>query len=255
MLDGFEEVVAVDFEFSAATGERPRPVCLVAHELRSGRSFRVWQDEFGPAPPYAVGPDDLFVSFYASAELGCYRVLGWPMPERILDLFAEFRARTNGLATPMGSGLLGALAYFGLDAMGTIEKAEMVGLILSGGPWSNAERTAVLDYCEEDVEALERLLPAMLPRIDLPRALLRGRYMAAAAAMEHNGVPIDVATWQTLRDRWTAIPDKLIPAMDRDYGVYDGHRFRHDRFARWLASNNIPWPRLENGQLDLVDRI
>ena len=32
----------------------------------------------------------------------------------------------------------------------------------------------------------------MLPRIDLPRALLRGRYMAAAAAMEWNGVPIDV---------------------------------------------------------------
>ena len=39
--------------------------------------------------------------------------------------------------------------------------------------------------------ALERLLPAMLPKIDLPRALLRGRYMYAAARMEWNGVPID----------------------------------------------------------------
>src|SRR5205807_4951223 len=33
--------------------------------------------------------------YYASAELGCYRVLGWPTPERILDPFCEFRARTN----------------------------------------------------------------------------------------------------------------------------------------------------------------
>jgi hypothetical protein len=44
----------------------------------------------------------LFVAFYASAELGCYRVQSWPMPERILDLFVEFRDRTNGLTTPAG---------------------------------------------------------------------------------------------------------------------------------------------------------
>src|SRR5262249_4351459 len=150
----------------------------------------------------------------ASAEMGCYRVLGWPMPERILDLFTEFRARTNGLATPLGSGLLGALAYFGLDAMGATEKEEMRALILRGGPWSSAERTAILDYCAGEVEALERLLPAMLPQVDLPRALLRGRYMAAAAAMEHNGVPIDIITWRLLRDRWTGIQDDLIAAID-----------------------------------------
>ena len=57
----------------------------------------------------------------------------------------------------------------------------MRDLILGGGPWSLEQRGAILDYCESDVVALERLLPAMLPRIDLPRALLRGRYMAAAA--------------------------------------------------------------------------
>ena len=110
------------------------PVCLVARELRSGRRFRLWQDQFGPAPPYATGPDVLFVAFYASAELGCYRVLGWPMPERILDLFTEFRDRTNGLPTPAGSSLLGALTYFGLDAMGAAEKKEMQEAI-GNGTW------------------------------------------------------------------------------------------------------------------------
>src|SRR5262249_47673893 len=154
--------------------------------------FHLWQDPFEPAPPYAIGSDVLFVAYYASAELGCYRVLDWPMPERILDLFCEFRARTNGLDTPAGNSLLGALAYFGLDAMGASEKPERRDLVFPGAPWSKTERNAILDYCEEDVEALERLLPAMLPGIDLPRALLRGRYMAAAAAMEHAGTPIDV---------------------------------------------------------------
>ena len=60
---------------------------------------------------------------------------------------------------------------------------------------------AILDYCESDVVALARLLPRMLPHIDLPRALLRGRYMAAAAAMEHAGVPIDVPTAGTAAGR------------------------------------------------------
>ena len=66
-------------------------------------------------PPFSTLSHVLFVAYYASAELGCYRVLGWPMPERILDLFTEFRHRTNGLPTPAGATLLGALTFFGLD--------------------------------------------------------------------------------------------------------------------------------------------
>ena len=93
----------------------------------------------------------------------------------------------------------------------------------------------------------------MLPRIDLPRALLRGRYMAAAAAMEHNGTPIDVETLARLRQCWTDIQDQLIAAIDRDYGVYDGRTFKLDRFEALLAAENIPWRRLESGQLDLSD--
>jgi hypothetical protein len=57
VLDYYHEVVAVDSEHIASPGNRSTPVCLVGHELRSGRRFRVWQDQFGPAPPYATGPD------------------------------------------------------------------------------------------------------------------------------------------------------------------------------------------------------
>lgn len=150
-------------------------------------------------PPYPTGANSLFVAFYASAEFGCHQVLGWPMPARFLDLFIEFRNLTNGLPTPNGAGLVGALAYYGLDTIGTIEKAEMRDLILRGGPWSDGERRAILDYCESDVAGLARLLPVMLPQIDLPRALLRGRYMPAAAKMECIGIPTDVATLGRLR--------------------------------------------------------
>ena len=45
----------------------------------------------------------------------------------------------------------------------------------------------------------------MLPKIDLPRALLRGRYMAAASAIEFNGTSIDVPMLTRLRESWTGI--------------------------------------------------
>ncbi len=164
-LDAYREIWLVDFEFQAPPGERPDPVCLVASELRSGRTLRLWRDDLRACrdPPYPTGPDTLFVAYFASAELGCHLALGWPLPARVLDLYAEFRDRTNGLRPPSGSGLLGALAWYGLDALAAAEKEDMRALVMRGGPWSESERVAVLDYCESDVRALARLLPAMAP--------------------------------------------------------------------------------------------
>jgi DNA polymerase I len=259
----YRAIVVADFEFefsghssfddASRSGERPRPVCMVARDLVSGQTWRLWRDEFEPLPPFPIGPDALFVAFYASAELGCFRALGWPRPANILDLFTEFRDRTNGLQTPAGAGLVGALTYFGLDSIGSQEKDELRALVLRGGPWSEQERAAILHYCATDIVALERLLPAMLPRIDLPRALLRGRYMAAAAAMEWNGVPIDVSTLSLLRQHWMDIQDDLIRTIDADYGVFEGRSFRAQRWAEYLIAQGIPWPRLESDRLDLSD--
>jgi DNA polymerase-1 len=160
MLDAlpFREVWAVDFEFGVKDGARPDPVCLVAWELRSGRKFRLWRDQFGPYPPYSIGPDSLFIAYYASAEVSCHLALGWAKPARILDLFTEFRCRTNGLQVPAGSGLLGALAYYRFDGMDSSEKEAMLDLVLRGD-WSEQEREAILTYCEQDVAALAQLLP------------------------------------------------------------------------------------------------
>jgi len=107
------EIWAVDFEFGFQPGEQPDPVCLVAWELKSRRKIRYWRDQFGATPPYATDANALFLAYYASAEIGCHLVLGWPVPERVLDLFTEFRNHTNGLPTTSGAGLIGALAFMG----------------------------------------------------------------------------------------------------------------------------------------------
>jgi hypothetical protein len=254
----FREVWAVDFEFIAPPGERPKPLCVVARELRSGRVVRQWLDGVPVPPcPYPTGPDSLFVAYFASAEMGCQLALGWPTPERVLDLYAEFKNVTNGCPPLCGHGLLGALVHHDLPGIAAGEKDSMRDLAMRGGPYTADEQTQLMDYCESDVTALANLLPAMLPRIDLYRALLRGRYMTAVARMEWVGVPIDTDWLTRLRGGWNGIRTELVAAVDARYGAFvvrDGvPSFNSERWEAYLARAGIPWPRQESGRLALDD--
>jgi DNA polymerase family A len=250
----FAEVWLADFEFSAPPGNRPTPICMVAHEIGSGQTIKLFGDELHKRnrAPYCTGPDSLFVAYFASAEFSCHLTLGWPLPTNVLDLYAEFRNRTNGLATPAGNSLLGALAYHGIDSMKAVEKDEMRALAMRGGPFTSAEREALLAYCAGDVFALRDLLMAMLPKLDVPRAILRGRYIKAVARMEHIGTPIDADALALIKSNWENIQEDLIQRIDT-FRVYEGRTFKAARFAAWLSANKIPWPRLESGKLALDD--
>ena len=251
----WKSIWAVDFEFAGKDGDTPRPLCVVAHDLLSGRWTRQWLDgESAPGCPYGTGPDDLVIAYYASAEIGCHLALGWPIPQRIIDLCAEFKRATSGLEFTAGKGLIGALLYHGITGnVAAQEKAEMQALAARGGPYTDAQRQALLIYCESDVQALRRLWPAMAADIDVPRALIRGRYMAALAQVERNGIPIDMAALTALRDGWDKLKPQLISEVDGQYGIYDGERFSQERFSQYLAAQKIPWPRTPTGQLSLAD--
>lgn len=254
-IDG---VYLADFEFYPARrheGNLPTPVCLVVREWPSGATRRFWSDELQrmQKAPFPVGEKALFVAFFASAELDCFHVLGWATPQNVLDLYTEFRCLTNGQRPAGGYGLLGALMHFGLPTINSDEKDSMRKLVLSGGPWSSEEQRSILDYCESDVFALDGLLTAISPSIDLPRGLLRGRYMKAVSCMQMNGTPIDALTLRRLIAHWPDLQDRIIAEIDQIYGVFEGRTFKADRWGGYLTKEGIPWPRLETGRLDLSD--
>jgi DNA polymerase-1 len=256
MLPTFKTIYVVDFEYNAIDGEPLEEVhCMVAREWRTGATICLNADELArlDAPPFPIGPDTLYVCYYATAEMGAHLALGWPLPVNVLDLYVEFRNRTNGLKCPLGAGLLGALSFYGLNAMDAAEKDEMRQLALRGGPYSFDEQAALRDYCLADVEAETGLLTAMLHRqdIDVGRALLRGRYMAALSHVERAGVPLDLDALSELRDGWQDVKAGLVAQVDREYGIFDGLTFREARFEQWLAREGLGWPRLPTGRLRL----
>ena len=255
MLDGlpFKRVWVLDFEFQHEEGERVRPWCLVARDLKSGNEIRQWYTDFGPQPRYGTGVDDLVICYSAIAEMSCHRVLGWPMPARLLDLYVEFKRHTNGMVPRVGPGLLHALQYYGLPSIEAAEKESMRALAIRGAPFTGEERAGLVDYCASDVDALQALLVPRMRPLDLPRALYRGRYMEAASAVEHNGVPIDMATLDVLRANWGGIKEFLIADVDQDYGVFEGTTFKQAKFEAWVLDNGLPWPRTPTGRLATDD--
>ena len=189
----------------------------------------LWRNELRRLPhaPFPVDESALLVAYNASAELGCFLELGWPMPARVLDLYAEFRLVTNSDDYRGGRSQVDALHHYGLSAITAGDKESMRQLILSKDEWNEAEQAAILNYCAEDVNALIRLLSAMAPKIDWSRAMLRGRYMGAVARMVHAGVPIDLPTYRALRENWTSIKAAVCTEnLDADVVMMKSAKYR-----------------------------
>lgn len=251
------DCITLDFEFRPIEGREGNPtevICMVAHEIRTGKYHHLFQEDlYGlKVPPFPIDETTIVVAYFASAEMACFKALGWPMPKNVLDLYAEFRNKTNGLPyLPGGRSLIGAMKFFGLDSIAIEHKEEMRTLALRGGPYNHHERTALLEYCQSDVDALLPLLSTMFPEVDLPRALLRGQYNIAVAAMETYGTPIDIQTYTDLCHFWDKIKGELILEVDAEYEVYQDGVFKSELFEQYLAKKTIPWPRTATGKLKL----
>jgi DNA polymerase I len=241
----FKQVWLVDSEFRDNGDSNPQVHCLVAREFRTGRTLRLFAPNW--EPPFDLGRDTLYVSYYAIAEMRCHLALGWPVPSNLLDLFAEFRCLTNGKAIPSGNSLMGALDYYNLHHLQLETKRDMRHLAMRGAPFTEKEIAELLAYCQTDVEALAALLQAMEEAIDFPRALIRGRYMACLAKVEANGVPLDEERFPLLKDSWEGVKRELISRVDAQYGVYDGLSFNQEKFLQYLKRQNYTWPHHPSG--------
>ena len=253
---GQYEFILIDFEFRPRDGIEGNPVeviCMVILNLRTGEYIRLWADDLYAMVehPFPNQHNIVFVAYFASAEMSCFQALGWSWPHRILDLYAEFRNLTNGIPLEFGKSLLGAMQYFGLPCIGYITKDDMRDLALRGGPYTDAEKIALMDYCQSDVDALQQLLLAMQDKINLPLAFVRGQYSVPLAVMEGRGTPIDYELYKDLCANWEPIKSELITQIDVSYGVYQNGTFKEALFEDYLHRKAIRWPRLETGRLKL----
>jgi hypothetical protein len=170
----FGSIIVCDFEYEVAPGDLPNPLCMVAHvldeNLRHVRAVRLWRGEFGPAPPFDVGPDALFVAYSAWAELTCFQVLGWKFPTHVFDCHTAYLAASNVLLEyapdeprrKRSNKLPDACKAYGIKGWEHIDKPHIAEAIGNGtwrGKYSPQE---IVDYCGEDVGKTAELLRAQV---------------------------------------------------------------------------------------------
>ena len=256
MFEKYDALVCLDFEFKHDDGE-PWPqevVCCVAHELKSNKRWRLTGEECRghETAPYPCGPNALFICWNAVAELSCHTVLGWKQPAHVLDLMVCHRAITNGLGVK--ANLVAGLSHYGLIHLAANGKESLRSLAMRGGPYSEAETQALLEYCETDVIALAQLLPVMSPLIDslpngLSGCLMWGRYMKSVMKMQATGIPIDYPMYQLLDSHWPSVLSALKAKSHEMFGVFPNGSFQFQSFEDLLQRSGIPWERTEKGRL------
>ena len=237
----FTQIIVCDFEFEAAGGSRPNPICMVGRELLGARrEWRVWEGEFGALPPFDISEDTLFVSYNAAAEMGCFLALGWPMPARGIDCLVEYRALINETRPKLPNGQTApsppakfehALAAYGFTHASSAIKAEIsedIGNARWRAKWS---REIITNYCADDVDALAKLFVAMLggrvqrfidgavrrrlQPMDVARAQYRFRYSGPTTArIQWAGLPIDVENWTVINKQRKGLAEATIRRYD-----------------------------------------
>jgi hypothetical protein len=274
-VSNFSNVVICDFEYEVADGDLPNVLCMVAQvldeNLRHLRTIKLWRGEFGPAPPFDIGPDSLFVAYSAWAEMTCFKVLGWKFPVHIFDQHTAYLAASNillpynpdELRQRPRKRLEDACQAYDLHGWVGIDK-EAISEAIGNGSWRGRYSPAeVMEYCAEDVRMGVALLREQLrrrgklDRADVPRILHWSNYSAKCIALiQARGIPIDMPLWNLVQENKAAVIGEVLRRFDPSHGdddpIYTPEgRWSERRFEQWLARAGIPsWPRLDSGKLD-----
>ena len=250
-MDRFNQIWVVDAEFQQRPGETPTVHCAVGVEARS-KEQRIWRsDEPSTESPFCFDQNSLVVCYAASAEGACFLAQGWPLPCNVLDLHVVFHKLVNNHRPGILTSLLVALEHFGIPHMEAGQKQIMRDLAIRGGPFTRSEMDALAEYCLEDVLVTTKLLQELLPYLDLPRDLLDGRYtFGAVAAMERQGIPLNIPLHAEIKREWPNIRALLRLEAQEEFPVWGpGGEFSQKRFEKVLAREGILWPRTPTGRL------
>jgi hypothetical protein len=223
MPETFARVIVLDFEYEVTPGGLPGVLCMVAYELderlRHVRTFRLWRGEFGPRPPFDIGPDTLVVGYSLWAEMMCFLMLGWSFPVHVYCLHTTHLASTNFLLPKdpekkrikPRKGLSDACRASGIDGWENIDKPAM-SKDIGEGLWRKYGQPAVFEYCEEDVRNSAELLRRQLRKgVDVPLVLHWSEYSAKVVArIQAKGMPVDVPLWHLVQENKTTIVRELV---------------------------------------------
>jgi DNA polymerase I len=259
---GWRRVWVLDTEYKSVEGGLQIPHCLCALDLITRERIDLWLEP-GTLSPFSMAKDELFILYAADADVLTFRAMGWSVPLNVIDPRIEWIRINNGgdqykpgRRERKGYSLLDAARTFHVPAIPESTKKHWRDVAIRGAPITREERRGLLHYCRMDVDLTVRVLVAMWgdsglsdPRT-LRQALIRGRYLAAAASCYVTGIPLCMPDVKRMTRYAREARLGLIRNQANIFPVYrpDG-TFSHQLFARLLRRYGrlASWPRTPTG--------
>lgn len=306
------KVVFCDFEFSEVVEPFVKLVCAATYCPATGEKKKFWLHN-SPLMQAKLADYlkqyEIIIAYSAVAECRSFMALGLdPLSFKWLDLFLEYRMMSNhNDKLNWGKQLVDgkvkfvnkprpkwerteeekmtgfrpthslAEATFKLtgEIRDTEHKNKMRDLIISNPKsFTKEERTAIMDYCLDDVIFLPRIKEEIIkeftrldPSYDTQRyirdALYRGRYSAHTAIMENRGYPLDVEKTKNFSKQIPVIMyelqkeiNSLFPTIKPFKWNKPKNRFSWDQKATkdWIKANHDvkKWMKTDKGQISLA---
>ncbi len=277
----FNKCWVIDTEYRQPDGDRKELRCLVAVEIYSGCEIKRWYEP-GQLCPIQPGENDLLIVYSAGAEAGYFHRAGWETENlyvidiRLLQLWImngsgrwdelmDIVARETG-EKKRKRNLQLAAKMSGLPLIE--EKTAMRDLIMSSrksGDFSGIEREQILNYCLHDVYTSAGVAKGLWEIARLERdelygrplndqdfllmLILWGKYAWAMGVAEERGIRADYSLLKAIQKYAPVISQKLQDKVVGTIKNYD--QTPQLALNKYLADNNIPWPRTGKGNLDM----
>jgi DNA polymerase-1 len=251
-----------DTEYKPVAGGLQIPHCLCALDVITRERRDVWLRR-GMSCPFSMAKDELFFLYAADADILTFIAMGWPTPLNVIDPRVEWMRIDNGGdqykpdgREKKGYSLLDAARTFRVAAIPESAKRHWRDVAIRGAPFTEEEERGLLHYCRTDVDLTVRVLMALWEEAGFSdlrtfhQALLRGRFLTAAARCYATGVPLCMPDVKLLIRHAREARLGLIRNKANLFLVYraDGS-FSHRQFARFLHQHGrlARWPRTRTG--------
>jgi hypothetical protein len=264
VAQGWRRAWALDTEYQPSAARLQVPHCLCALDLISLERRDVWLEPGAPCP-FDMTKDELFILYAADADILTFIAMGWSTPLNVLDPRVEWMRIDNGgdqfkpnSREKKGYSLMDAARAFHIPAIPESIKKSWRELAIRGRPFTVEENAGLLRYCRWDVDLTVRVLMALWAEANLAdpltfkQALIRGRYMSAAARCYVTAIPLHMPVVKRLIHHAGKARLGLIKNKTDRFPIYrpDGTRSL-EMFARFLHSHGqlARWPRTPTGAL------
>ena len=268
----FDRCLAVDFEYRMdKTKTIPKKVvCATYKDVFTGETWNFWEHDKQSFHPHFDFHNNLFITFNAVAEVGCWLKLLHGIPKNIWDCMIEHRRLYNGQKEKFNLLSVGQ-DYGYLDELTKDQKEEERDLIIRNETYTAAQKKRILAYNKKDVDLTAKIFLKQVADLEtqlkikpenyedeLWNCCFHGAAQGGVARVEAAGIPVDLKLYNEFNEAWPMVKESVINEFNKKIDLFEDGKLKYEKFERLIRRLKLldTWPRnFKNNKLSMNKKI